>query len=107
LQERERLKCVNCLRFFDSATALTQHAESQGVRCKIRDTDQYGTYVDEITASTAATAGRHADLTVKYVVNDFKPDSSAPQRVVDSNAAVLKAAEKAKAEYWTLNEPKW
>lgn len=101
------MQCVNCLRFFRGATALTQHVESQGVRCRVREKDNYDAYVDEVTASTAAVDGMHADNTVKYVVNALAQDSTAAKRVADTNAAMLKSNEKAKAEYWTTNQPKW
>jgi ribose 5-phosphate isomerase RpiB len=111
MQDNQRLKCPKCLRFYASATALTQHVESQGVRCTIRETDEYGAQLDDITASTAVIAGLHEDETLKYAVHpDFgtgKGMSSAAQRVIDSNAAALSSIDKAKAEYWTNNNPKW
>jgi hypothetical protein len=111
LEEALRLKCPQCLRHYDTATALIQHAESQGVRCKIRKQDQYGAYVDEITASTAATDGLHEDLTVKYVVNDLdssgKSVATTAERVANANAAFLKKDNEAKDSYWILRKPKW
>ncbi|KAB8295933.1 hypothetical protein EYC80_008753 [Monilinia laxa] len=64
-----RLICPNCYRSFGTYTALTQHCESQGVRCKIREADNYGRVVDDITASVADVIGRHDDETVRYTVN--------------------------------------
>jgi len=110
LEEAMRLKCPHCLRYYDTATALTQHAESQGVRCKIRKQDQYGVYVDEITASTAAVDGVHDDNTVKYVVNDLSSQgqqATVAQQVAIANAAFLKKDSELKSSYWDAHKPKW
>ncbi|EHK99365.1 hypothetical protein M7I_4769 [Glarea lozoyensis 74030] len=94
-----------CLRYFASATALTQHSESQGVNCNVRDTDQFTACVDEFTAGTAAPAGRFKDNTIKYVVNKFD------KLEIDKAKAALDAANKAhaadQATFWTRHVPKY
>ncbi|KAI6244978.1 hypothetical protein HI914_07228 [Erysiphe necator] len=62
----EELKCINCLKHFATATALTQHCESQSLRCKIRDSDSYEQMVDIMTSGFATITGRLPDNTVKY-----------------------------------------
>jgi hypothetical protein len=63
----ERLRCPSCLRQYNSATALVQHTESQARKCQIRDSRDYRQAVDLITGGLLDTAGRHDDLTVKYI----------------------------------------
>ncbi|KAF7899889.1 hypothetical protein EAF00_004225 [Botryotinia globosa] len=65
-----RLICPSCYRGFGTYTALTQHCESQGVRCKIREAVNYGRVVNDITASVADVVGKHEDETVKYTVKE-------------------------------------
>jgi hypothetical protein len=103
----QKLQCIHCLRYYESATALTQHAEAQGVRCKVRERDDYGGYVDDITAKSAAVAGKHDDDTVKYIVNSLIDTNTAVKKVIDSNVALHKANDQAKATYWDTNKPKW
>jgi hypothetical protein len=102
---REKLQCTNCLRFFDGPTALTQHSEAQGVKCKVRETDQYAAEVHKFTGGTAATAGKLEDATVKYVVTDaFKPDAA---HIIDTNRAANTAMAEQKNTYWDRHEPVW
>jgi hypothetical protein len=48
--------------------AITQHAESQGVRCTIRDTDGFRQFLDQLTAGIVDTTEKNADGTEKYTV---------------------------------------
>lgn len=108
LEDAQRLKCPHCLRYYDSATALTQHAESQGTRCKIRLQQEYDYYIDEITASTAVVAGLHSDDTIKYAVNEnLAQGGSLSQRVGQANAKFLRAGEDTKAAYWKEHSVNW
>ena len=107
---QERLQCRKCLDWFGSATALAQHAESQGL-CILRDSDQYTRCVDEFTAGYAAPAGRNQDSTVRYVVNPDKKGNVDPTNI---SAKVIERhrtldAEKMKMEekYWDAHNPKW
>ncbi|RKF65891.1 putative c2h2 finger domain-containing protein [Erysiphe neolycopersici] len=65
----EELKCVNCLKHFATATALTQHCDSQSLRCRIRESDSYDQMVDIMTSGFATVIGRLPDNTVKYSTN--------------------------------------
>lgn len=64
------LQCPHCLKYFKSTAALTQHAESQGRRCVIRDTSEYRPFVDQLTGGIADLQGVYDDMTNRYVVTD-------------------------------------
>ncbi|KAI9649218.1 hypothetical protein NHQ30_001786 [Ciborinia camelliae] len=96
-----RLTCPNCYRSFGTYTALTQHCESQGVRCKIREADNYGRIVDDITASVADVGGRHEDETVKYTVNkEGWGDIEARAFMERKHRETEKKNSKNRANYW-------
>lgn len=96
------------LRYFGTATALTQHSESQGVRCKVRETVQYDAIVDGITGGTAVLAGYHADNTIKYGINPaLLPTASGAQSFVDAHKARADAKAKKREEFWKKNNPTW
>lgn len=63
-----RVECPTCLRKFDSITALTQHSESQGVKCEVRKTEEFRQFVDQLTGGIVDTADLHDDGTNKYFV---------------------------------------
>jgi hypothetical protein len=48
--------------------ALTAHAESQGVRCVLRETSGYRQFLDQLTAGILDTTEKHVDGTEKYSV---------------------------------------
>ncbi|KAH8805691.1 hypothetical protein F5884DRAFT_755254 [Xylogone sp. PMI_703] len=100
----EKLRCPNCLDYFASSTALTQHCESQGVRCRIREAGNYNSTVDEITIGMGKVAGLHVDNTIKYAINDaaFKPKA-----IVDANKAANEAREAVFNDYWKQHKPNW
>lgn len=62
-----KLRCPGCLRRFQSATALVQHAESQAVKCQIRDSNEFKAAIHQITGGFVDTAGRHKDDTIRYI----------------------------------------
>ncbi|KAI9052130.1 hypothetical protein LZ554_003492 [Drepanopeziza brunnea f. sp. 'monogermtubi'] len=109
----ERLQCTKCLRYYDTATALTQHYESQGVRCTVRETDGYDNVLLGATAENVLTQGRMADDTIKYIINPQAPllTGAAAGGGVAGVAAAFRAAERVrnnqKDEFWTNNTPKW
>jgi len=72
----------------------------------LRETDQYGEYILEITASTATTAGRHDDNTIKYATMIGNSNLTPAQRVAEANEAVLRKVELAKANYWDTRKGK-
>jgi hypothetical protein len=93
-----KLRCPGCLRQYQSATALVQHAESQAVKCQIRDSQEYKTAVDQITGGFVDTAGRHKDHTVRYIA----PAVIEGQKPVGFQEQVAKA----NAAYWAKEEEK-
>ena len=104
----EKLQCMNCLRYFATATALTQHSESQGVRCTVRHTSGFDAVIDNITGGTAQTAGRHKDDTVKYVVNPaLRAALGGAQGVIDAHKAAVIAKEERFKNHWDARTPKW
>jgi hypothetical protein len=82
-----RLRCPACMRQYPSATALVQHAESQAVKCQIRESQQYKSAVDCITGGFVDTEGRHKDYTVRYIA---RPDAMESDH--EGINATLKAA---------------
>ncbi|KAF7552021.1 hypothetical protein G7046_g7555 [Stylonectria norvegica] len=46
----EKYTCPVCLRNFTALSAITQHVESNGTFCKIRETDDYDPYLNQLTA---------------------------------------------------------
>lgn len=103
----ERLQCHNCLRYFQNATALTQHCEAQGVRCKVRDTTDYNGIVDEVTGGTARISGRHVDNTVKYTVNN---ENLGVGGIITAHRVAMETREDNLGKYWTsekLDKHKW
>ncbi|KAK4238498.1 hypothetical protein C8A03DRAFT_43772 [Achaetomium macrosporum] len=63
-----KVQCPRCCRWFESMAAITQHAESQGVRCNIRETDGYRQFLDQLTAGIVDTTEKNEDGTEKYTV---------------------------------------
>lgn len=103
----QRLKCINCLRFFESATALTQHVEAQGVRCNVRETSEYNTYVKEITAKAATIDGFHYDNTVKYTISeDFRLAKNVVQKKATNDEASKKQIQW-REDFWKNEKPIW
>src|SRR3569833_60359 len=56
------------MRFFSTATGLTSHAENSTARRRIRDSDNYRQFIDQLTAGLTDVDGRHTDDSVRYVV---------------------------------------
>jgi hypothetical protein len=106
---KEKLQCEKCLRYFDTATALTQHSEAQGIRCKVRETDGYHGVVDHITAGTALVAGRHVDNTIKYVTKaQAKAQAgSVVDDIVAQHRQKMADNEDYVNNYWAIHTPKW
>lgn len=102
----EKLQCNSCLRYYATATALTQHSESQGVRCKVRETENYGGIVDSITGGTAIIAGLHKDDTIKYGLTPGMTGNVA-EDIIAANRAQAKALEEARKNHWTKHKPFW
>ncbi|KAK4103860.1 hypothetical protein N658DRAFT_465540 [Parathielavia hyrcaniae] len=65
-----RVQCPRCCKWFDSMAAITPHAESQGVRCNLRETNGYRQFLDQLTAGLVDTTEKNDDDTEKYKVPD-------------------------------------
>jgi uncharacterized C2H2 Zn-finger protein len=61
-----KYRCPYCLNTFGSLAAITQHVESNSSKCKIRNTEQYNAYMDQLLASMVDVKEKHADGTVRY-----------------------------------------
>jgi hypothetical protein len=94
-----KLRCPACLRQYQSATALVQHAESQAIKCQIRESNEYKAAVDQITGGFVDTAGRHQDHTIRYIAATTYFGREATEGF---EAKVAKA----NATYWTKQEKK-
>jgi hypothetical protein len=93
-----KLRCPACLRQYQSATALVQHAESQAIKCQIRESNEYKAAVDQITGGFVDTAGRHQDHTIRYV---------APATYFgEATEGFEEQVAKANATYWSKQEQK-
>ena len=103
VHQNQSLQCHGCLRYFFTATALTQHSEAQGDRCKVRLTDGFDAEVDRITAGTIATAGRLSDNSIRYVAKV----GQAPVGLAEAHRAAGVAREEKRKNYWTKNTPNW
>jgi hypothetical protein len=108
-----KLRCPACLRQYQSATALVQHAESQAVKCSIRESAEYKIAVDQITGGFVDTAGRHQDHTIRYVAPTTYFGGAATEgfeeQVANANANYWAKAEKQREETMkaTAEEQSW
>jgi hypothetical protein len=97
-----KLRCPACLRQYQSATALVQHAESQAIKCQIRESVEYKTAVDQITGGFVDTAGRHKDNTIRYTAPTTYFGGEATEgfeaQVANANANYWAKAEKKREE---------
>ncbi|KAJ3482169.1 hypothetical protein NLG97_g7639 [Lecanicillium saksenae] len=60
-------QCPRCSRIFQSVEAITSHAESPG-HCRIRETEEYGTFLDQITGGIVQVDMDGSNDGVKYNV---------------------------------------
>jgi hypothetical protein len=44
-----RMKCPKCLKYFNSATALMAHCESQAARCQINKAEDFNIFLDRLS----------------------------------------------------------
>lgn len=111
--EAGRFRCRSCLRYFKTASALTQHSTDEGgVRCVVRQTDQYEICVDEFTASHAIVAGKNKDNTIRYAVIAQLGAGPAPapkpkKKMQAVHDAANEALKEDRATYWKRNKPEW
>ncbi|RGP76387.1 hypothetical protein FLONG3_5271 [Fusarium longipes] len=65
-----KYRCPYCLNTFGSLASITQHAESNGTKCKIRETDNYGAYMDQLLSGMIdVKQNGYEDGTVRYEVS--------------------------------------
>ncbi|KAF5674203.1 hypothetical protein FHETE_3036 [Fusarium heterosporum] len=76
-----KYRCPYCLNTFGSLLSITQHAESSGNRCRIRETDAYKPYMNQLLAGMVDVAEEgHEDGTPKFEMSkDFKPHGQEPK----------------------------
>lgn len=108
-REYLKVQCPTCLRWFEGMTALTQHSESQALRCNVRDTEEYRQFLDQMTAGVLDTTDLHDDGTNKYTVpaeavKMFGGQKEHVQRVVQEQ---LKKEVEKKKTYWENRDVKW
>lgn len=60
-------QCPRCSRIFKSVESITFHAESPG-HCRIRETEQYGAFLDQITGGIVQVDINSTNDNVKYNV---------------------------------------
>ncbi|KAJ4308000.1 hypothetical protein N0V84_012361 [Fusarium piperis] len=105
-----KYRCPYCLRSFNSLAAITQHAEDSSVRCRVRETDTYGAFVDQLTGGMAdVSLERHDDGTVKYEVSkNFHRKEPEPPKPAPPKPAPLKPSVKAtNVDPWTGSQIAW
>ncbi|KAF4453043.1 hypothetical protein F53441_4274 [Fusarium austroafricanum] len=62
-----KYRCPYCLDTFGSLASTTQHAESNGNKCRIRDTPEYDAYMDQLLAGMVDVAPeKNPDGTVRF-----------------------------------------
>ena len=83
----DQVKCPQCLRPFLNTTALTQHIESQTVRCDARNLESAGILVEDLT-QVATVIGVHEDETIKYgsVQSTFVDAATAAANAIRNNS---------------------
>lgn len=59
-------RCPECYKMFKSATAITQHMEATGSKCKIQESKNYGKIVGLVSGGMITVEGEHEDGTVRY-----------------------------------------
>src|SRR3569833_224894 len=114
------------MRIFSTATGLTSHAENSTARCRIRDSDNYRQFIDQLTAGLTDVDWRHTDDSVRYVVPENaaapvmesltgdrhrllmtesqRAHDDASQRAHDDS---MQLALKEKNDFWKHHKPEW
>ncbi len=95
-KDLQPVTCHACLRKFPNTTALTQHMESQAVRCDARNAENADIHIQTIT-QVARIDGLHEDDTNRYV--NLDESLIDPTTVVNSVTALHRAAVDARAKF--------
>jgi hypothetical protein len=59
-------RCPKCLKIFKSATAITQHMDSPGSRCYVRESNAYGQILGMVSGGLMQIEGLNEDGTPIY-----------------------------------------
>ncbi|KAH7165741.1 putative C2H2 finger domain protein [Dactylonectria macrodidyma] len=103
-----KYRCPYCLNTFGSLTAMTQHAESSGVRCRIRESDDYNSYLDQLTSGIVdISPTRNEDGTVKYETTDVAREAFRPGSTKAGSTASVVGADAADHDPWKGKEVHW
>lgn len=103
-----KYRCPYCLRTFSSLTAVTQHAESSGVRCRIRDTDTYNAYLDQLTSGIVdVSLGRNQDGTLKYKTTDVARETFRPGSTKTASTASVLGEKLDDKDPWKGKDVHW
>ncbi|OHF02811.1 C2H2 type zinc finger containing protein [Colletotrichum orchidophilum] len=103
-----KLQCPGCLRYFKDASSLTAHSESESTRCSIRKSENYRSYLDQLTGGMADVGEKHGDGTIKYEVSTEAVIKFAPTRTAKSDAEDFMAQPEAdRQEKWARNNIVW
>ncbi|KAK0668856.1 hypothetical protein QBC41DRAFT_225220 [Cercophora samala] len=62
-----QVQCPVCSKWFDTNASLAQHVESEGSRCKIRDSEDYARFIGQFTAGMVDTKMGSAGMSVYTV----------------------------------------
>ncbi|KAK7432383.1 hypothetical protein QQZ08_000945 [Neonectria magnoliae] len=102
-------RCPYCHRTFSSLAAVTQHAESSGVRCRIRDTEKYDAYLDQLTAGIVdVSRERNDDGTLKYNTTETARETFRPGGSMCTTNATSRNGEKTgDRDPWKGKEIHW
>ncbi|KAF4340601.1 C2H2 finger domain protein [Fusarium beomiforme] len=74
-------RCPYCLDIFKSLTAITSHAESSSTKCKIRNTDEFNAYFDQLLGGMVSVGGeRNKDGTLRYEMSKSFGQGPSPGR---------------------------
>ncbi|KAL2880927.1 hypothetical protein SGCOL_003577 [Colletotrichum sp. CLE4] len=103
-----KLQCPGCLRYFRDASSLTAHSESESTRCSIRKSENYRSYLDQLTGGMADLGVKHEDGTIKYEVSTEAVIKFAPSRMAKTAIENYVAKQEVgRQENWARNNIVW
>lgn len=63
-------RCPYCSKLFNNLTAISSHVEASSVNCRIRETDGFNAYLDQLTAGIVDAGTRDKHGTIQYTTTD-------------------------------------
>jgi hypothetical protein len=105
--------CPCCFKSFNTVSALAQHTEDEGSKCRVHTAGAYRAYTDQLTSGLVDLDGHHLeDGTNKYVISEKAAQAFAgvgnPLQVMRDRLRKTEEEERAKQEtHWDRNEPIW